>query len=206
MQDIERQRKEAERALKQEFQRLRDAINETREHANSIGRQVSEVQQEMRFNNLVEAEKEIVAYSIEKSHTYTRGVVFGGYAAFFATWAFTKSLLDDWEVLLSVLSMVISVAAFVSYEVFKMISSSRAFAQIGSKIHADPANTQAIREEWLQQQRMRVFKAQPIWYVALCVTIGFALIGTGILIEGFVSHLLSVYPNVWPFGGEGGGK
>ena len=154
MSDIQRWAENLERRLERALQEVRGEINLTRNFANRVGRQVAEVEAEMKFNNLVEAEKEIIAYSIEKSHTYTRGVVFGGYAAFFATWAFTKSLLENWEVLLSVLSMIMSVVVFVLYEVFKMISSNRSTAQLASEIYADPNNVHALRTDWLQQQRM----------------------------------------------------
>jgi hypothetical protein len=68
---------------------------------------------------VVETQIGIIAGSYEKANAYTNLVILAGYAGLFALWQFTKDNLTRSQVLVSGLFLLVSIAIFVLFEIYK---------------------------------------------------------------------------------------
>ena len=143
---------------------------------------------------IAEAQSKLIATSYDKAASYTTVIIFGGYAGFFAIWQLSKQYLSKGQTLWSALLILISLLAFVLFEVFKMVLVTRAF--VGqAKVLALPevrGNPDRLLQELKaleQLQRNHQRGLMVVWAVVVAICVGCALVGTSILGYAFVSGL-----------------
>lgn len=150
-------------------------------------------QQEMEMQRKqIDILKEIVTHTYDKSAAYTNMIIIAGYIAFFSLWKETKGLLPGKVALSAALLMAISALLFVLYEVFKMISGSIYFRNIGKEMEKikDKKDTKEFIEKVQKDQQKLSTLNFKVWYMVLIPTIGTGLSGAGILFYYFIKGLL----------------
>lgn len=147
------------------------------------------------MNNLEELHKaqlELITAAYSQAKAYFNMVIVGGYAAFFALWAFVKDELSSGQTLWSALFISVSLVAFVSWEVLQMIASSNSLLGISRAVN-DPQNFIRLIQEYQENEQKSAIRFRIAWIVQLCITVSTALIAAGILMYGFVIGLWRLY-------------
>lgn len=140
-------------------------------------RAAEEVAEEVRRMQVEEAQDvhfKLIALMLDKGAAYTNLVVLAGYAAFFALMPLVKDLITPHERRAAVLCMLVSVAAFVGFEVYKMI-----FLQLGfigrladyNKAAAQPSFDFVDANTQLQKDLNRRSVVN-MWIWKFCITVG----------------------------------
>ena len=141
---------------------------------------------------------EILSAAYDKAMAYTNLIMIAGYVSFFTMWSFTREYLSKGQVLWSALIMTVSIVVFVSYEVLKMIVSSRTLLRFNRAIsdpalQTDPdALASALAKHQNEVQEQTVWLGR-FWHVILVVTITTALIAIGIVFYGMICGLIATY-------------
>jgi hypothetical protein len=151
-------------------------------------------QQEKLAADIAEAQQKLITVSYDKAASYTTVIIFGGYAGFFAIWQLSKEYLSRGQSLWSALLILISLLAFVLFEVLKMVLVSRSiFSRMATlrrpEVQSDPARLlQALRElDQTQHESLRGFMIA--WATTVAIALGGALVGAGILGYAFITGL-----------------
>ncbi|MBV6786114.1 hypothetical protein ABFU65_11030 [Xanthomonas campestris pv. raphani] len=143
---------------------------------------------EMYRGDLVEAQRTLVRESMAAAASYTNVIMVAGYAALFAFWSQGKDWLTKPTLLAAGISIAVSVALFVAWELFGMITRSAlnlALAnavnrpnEFASRIAAHRDNVGALTERF-----------RYVWFGVVGCAMGSAVLGFGILLSGFVHGL-----------------
>ena len=143
---------------------------------------------------IAEAQQKLLTMSYDKAASYTTVIIFGGYAGFFAIWQLTKDYLSKPQALWSALLILISLLAFVLFEVSKMIIVTR---RVYSKAKAlrDPSLRtnphlllKSLNElESAQHSGLGLFLV--FWAISVAISVSGALGGATILSFAFISGL-----------------
>lgn len=126
------------------------------------------------------------------SQTYTTIVIFGGYAAFFAIWGFTKDHLSKEQAYWAALLIGVSVLTFVLFEIFKMVVASFEFWKVRSLLVRElpPAEFLAERKRIASSSNLWVQRVVlPIWIAAFAISLASGIIACGVLLHAFASWL-----------------
>jgi hypothetical protein len=115
---------------------------------------------------------------------YSQVVLGIGYAAIFATWAFTKEYLAPWEVLWSALLAVISVFVFVAVEAVNTVIMSAGMMKAGLRKTPEAALAAIAAQEVRPKLYMTIFGIG--WLISFLCGVASAII----LLEAFVHRLL----------------
>jgi predicted Holliday junction resolvase-like endonuclease len=183
---VERWSRIHERALRRHEEAAAERQKKMQETINEVLRWKSSVEYRLQVN----ASKEMITHLYKQSSAYTQLIMVGGYAAYFAIWNSVKDYLTPVSTLWAALAMLVSIAIFVLFEVYKMLYASGHMVKLGQKIETNPG---AIVEQWkkLDQQFNRKFYR--VWLICLYPSVAFALIALGFLFWGFVSGLTAQY-------------
>ncbi len=165
-----------------------DRHNQLVGHINRLSQEQAAAIQKKQIDVL----KEILTHAYDKSSAYTNIIIIAGYVAFFSLWKETKEFLPGKAVLLAALLMLTSALLFVLFEIFKMISGSIYFRNIGKDIEKIKDPKELIEKVQKGQQRLSTLNFR-IWYLVLIPTVATGLAGAGILLYYFVKRL------VWGF-------
>jgi hypothetical protein len=136
-----------------------------------------------------ELQKELNTIFFERAVNYTNLILAAGYASAFGLWQFTKEYLGRDVTLMVALSLTLSICLFISFEVYKMISTthlSRKLQLILETIVSPQDMTEATKLAWIDYSA----KQSKLWAVALWPTIVFAAFAGILLIGSFVIKLL----------------
>lgn len=143
---------------------------------------------------IANAQEKVITVSYDKAAAYTTVIVFGGYAGIFGIWQLTKEYLSKQQALWAALLILISLTAFVLFEVYKMIRVSsltiaKAQALSSKSLRTDPQRfLEALTDlEATQHAKMRPYVA--IWVVSVSIAVVGAFGGAGVLAYAFVSGL-----------------
>lgn len=145
---------------------------------------------------ILQAEKDIISHSIDKGKIYTQGLLAGGYAGFFAFWAFMKNKMNDFLFAGSGFFMVISLSVFIFYTVWQNIASNRIIMErVGAMLEAtnDPERYLQIKEKYeekIKDWHRRTFRA---WNVILFITIIPAGLALCLLLWGYIIFLVEPF-------------
>lgn len=155
-------------------------------------------EQEMVAQKIIDIQIKIMAASYDKAMAYTRVIIIGGYASYFAMWSFTKEYLSDQQVLWSALTMTLSVVTFVLFEVYGMYVRGRQFLSwhktlISPDVKSDPKKLLARFESFEKDNERLVVKLGRYWIVNVAIAVAAALIAIAILFYGFVVALIGTY-------------
>jgi hypothetical protein len=162
---------------------------------NELPHNASKQEQELIANQIAEAQQKLITVSYDKAATYTTVIIFGGYAGFFATWQLTKDYLTKPQALWSGLLILISLLSFVLFEVIKMILVTRNVYKKSKLLQTPKIRTnpklflEALRDvEAAQQGGLGIFIL--FWGIIVAISVGCALVGTGILSYAFITGLI----------------
>ncbi len=162
-----------------------DRHNQLVGHINRLSQEQATAIQKKQIDIL----KEILTHAYDKSSAYTNIIIIAGYVAFFSLWKETKAFLPGRAALLAALLMLTSALLFVLFEIFKMISGSIYFRNIGKDIEKIKDPKELIEKVQKGQQRFSTLNFR-IWYLVLIPTAATGLAGAGILLYYFVKGLL----------------
>lgn len=141
---------------------------------------------------LLDAQKELLAFSFNGAMAYTNLILGAGYAGFFTTWAFTRDHLSVRQSLWSALFVTLSLLSFVVFEIFKSFHISKTLIGL-SRAVADPAGLAQRLIEWQRERQSAEILFGRMWVMTFWFTLITGLFGGLILIYAFVSSLVQSY-------------
>lgn len=155
-----------------------------------------ELDEQQRRKELLEHQTKLYGAMYDKAGTYTNLITALGYAGFFGLWSLTKPYLTERQALWTASFMLVSLAVFVLFEVYKAAVTGVA-TQRRAKVlfDADPEpdiETLVSRFQDLELENTKdVLRVSRIWPFAwgTAVIFGFAAIGT--LLFSFVCGLMN---------------
>jgi hypothetical protein len=144
---------------------------------------------------VLEIEAKLISLQFDKAATYTNVFVIGGYAAFWGLWAATKTLILPTQALIAALLMLMSITAFVFFEIYKQHHMS---AQLWQRrnILRDPANRTSAQAYMAALKRFESETEQynvgflKYWRFSSYVSIGAGLAAVAVLGTSFVWQLI----------------
>lgn len=163
--------------------------------ADDMRRKDQEAAQEKRLDNL----SKMVAVTYDKAAAYTNVILIAGYASFFAIWSSTKPVLSSRISMGAVLLVLVSAAAFIGFETYKMIGNAM-FLRRSQAFLSDPTGLQSPE---IFQQRLDEYNARNhrhgmsfvhVWIGVLAVAVPTALFAVGLLAYNYLLILLHLDP------------
>ena len=151
-------------------------------------------EQQRQAEAAIETQIKILSATFDKSVAYTNLIVLAAYAGFFGLWQLTKEFVTKEVAFLSALLMLVSVAAFVAFEVVKMVyinhnMMEKAKALKLPAVRQTPhALARALQEIGEVNERVGVHLMR-YWAVTLIVTIASGMAAASVLGYAFVSGL-----------------
>ena len=146
----------------------------------------------------VKARTEILTKAFDRSTAYSNVILVAGYAGIFTIWSFTKSQLPDRAIIVIALSLLISLAAFVVFEIVKMLLNTRAIVA-PLRVLKGPATATEKMEAVKQIDGTSAKVMVAFWFywaATMIVSVLGALIALLLLTYNFVAVLLR-WPG-WP--------
>ena len=140
-------------------------------------------------NTLIDIQTKV----FDRAAAYTSLILFGGYAGAFAIWNFTRDHLTEWAEIWAALLLIISLATFISFEVFKMIIlSRRTFKQRALLTKSLPPDLFFKELQELDHHNdIKMTKLViPIWIGSLSIAVSTALGAVGIFLWNFAVILI----------------
>jgi hypothetical protein len=119
---------------------------------------------------LLDAQKELLASSFNQAMAYTNVILGAGYAGFFATWAFTRDKLSPRETLWSAFLLTVSLLSFVLFEVYRSFYTSRQLLGLSRAVN-DPANIAQRLLEWQRERHSVEIRFGRIWATTFWITL-----------------------------------
>ena len=124
---------------------------------------LSEEEQKRQWREYRLTLKDCFAHAMDKSMAYLNVVVIGGYVAYFSIWSGVKDIIEKEALIISGISITISAAFFVLFEVFKIYCHSKGIVD-GEKV-IDEGNDDAqtisesikAEEKWIARTNMAWF-------------------------------------------------
>jgi hypothetical protein len=143
---------------------------------------------------ILEAQQRLVMVSYDKAATYTAVIIFGGYAGMFALWQLTKEYLSKSQALWAALLVLVSLVAFVLFEVGKMVLVARlTFSKVrvlnSHEVKSNPQSFLRMLEDIERTQSAVLFPFMVAWAVAVSICVLGALSAVGILGYAFICGL-----------------
>lgn len=141
---------------------------------------------------------DLMTKTYDKASSYTNVILVAGYASAFTLWSFTKSSLTERTTLTVALLLLVSIATFIMFEIYKMITNSLAF-----KGHLKILNDSLSNAEFkaalaaVTKREVGMTKAMiPVWIGTLVVCVSTAIGAGGLLVYNFAAGLTGL-PR-WP--------
>ena len=137
---------------------------------------------------ILEAQKELLAYTFSQVQAYTNVILVAGYAGFFAIWNFVKPDLTKATVFWSGLLISLSLAGFIAWEVYNMFFRSRSILGISRAVNETEKFDQLMLNHTKTEQE-RLITYGRVWIIQLSFVVitGFGAIV--ILISAFIHGL-----------------
>ena len=146
----------------------------------------------------VKAVAEISTKMFDRSAAYANIILVAGYAGTFTIWSFTRAQLPPKAVVAIALALLISLAAFVIFEVIKMIITARVVMKQAGVLRSASDTAGILRAikiiDEAQASTLVVFRWY--WVATMVVAVGSALIALALLVWNFVAVLLGL--PLWP--------
>jgi hypothetical protein len=135
----------------------------------------------------------VLTAAYDKAIAYTDLILVAGYASFFALWSATKPVLSERLAIAACLSMLISAATFVFFEVYKAIHTSRFMTRNQQLlVEPDPRKLQANLKAYEQNEGKQALQFVRVWAVVLAISIPTAVLA--VLLLGYCFVLQIVWP------------
>ncbi|HBB96752.1 MAG TPA: hypothetical protein DC054_15340 [Blastocatellia bacterium] len=146
------------------------------------------------IDSVVDIQIRIIAGAYEKANAYTNLIIVAGYAGLFAVWQFTKDNLSRKQTLISALLIIISLAIFVIFEIYKAHYTSRLLRQYGKTVQ-DPKNKSSPEQllsamnEFEAAERRAGMHFVQFWNAAFWLTTITGLAAACVLVYAFLRQL-----------------
>lgn len=141
------------------------------------------------FLVFLEKQKELITTSYTQAHHYTTVIIFGGYAALFALWNFTKEVLQGWQVFFIGLFITISMTLYVSIEIYgAWRRGTEAQKQMNSLNEAKELGR--YPDNYGQAEITRANHFMSIWRFFFITTVFFAVLAALLLIYSFINGII----------------
>jgi len=155
---------------------------------------IAKQEQEKLAAQITEAQHKLLTMSYDKAAAYTTVIVFGGYAGFFAIWQLSKDYLSKGQALWAALLILISLLAFVLFEVLKMVLVTKSvFARASvlrdPGVRSDPQRLLKALNELEESHHAGVGGFLIAWATTVFIAVAGALAGAGVLGYAFISGL-----------------
>ncbi|MEO9961962.1 MAG: hypothetical protein ABJ388_16450 [Alphaproteobacteria bacterium] len=140
-----------------------------------------------------ELNKEFFTHQVKENEAYTRFVVFGGYAAFFAAWGLLKEVLHQNLMVASAFFMVISVAIFTMAEIYFMWLRAEQFHAYATRLAETPSKFLELQKEYDSAFAERQIAKRDTRIFILISTVLTSALAMLLLLLGFLNYL----HNLW---------
>ena len=139
---------------------------------------------------LISRQKELVAHLFERGSTYTTVVIVAGYAGLFGIWNTLNTQLSQTLNILVGISLGLSLAAFVYYEVWKMFYYSIQTQQYGSAFLLPPK--EAVRQIAKLEiaARDKLPRLYTTWLIIFIFTVATSVVAVSILLTALLLRLM----------------
>lgn len=126
-----------------------------------------------------------------RAAAYTNIIILAGYAGIFTIWNFTQRILPDLIVAIVGVLLLLSLFAFISFEIFKMISNAKFVFSLGSivKPNMSPKQISAAIADFEKRCNLDAIRVAQIWPWALMFAVATGYSAAGILIIFFILSL-----------------
>lgn len=141
------------------------------------------------LSEFIQEQKSVVSGTYEHAKQYANIIILGGYAGLFTIWNFSRDELIGWQVMLVGLFSLISLLAFISFEIFaswvraSQVNNQFAELEEAERLHEFPKN-------YGKDELQRTKRFMKVWPYFFFTAVGFALGAVAILVYSFVSGLL----------------
>ncbi|MBN8746366.1 Uncharacterised protein [Xylophilus ampelinus] len=141
-----------------------------------------------------DAQLRIATATFDKAATYATVVIFGGYAGFFALWQLAKDAMTKQQVYWSALLILVSLFAFVAFEIAKMVHVSVALtaqARVLQRpdVRASPLKLQQELAKFEARQKGWSLGIMILWHIAVGTATVTGLGAAGVVAYSFVTAL-----------------
>lgn len=156
--------------------------------------QAGEREQERQATEIADAQLKVVTATFDKAAAYSNLMLLGGYAGFFGLWQLTKDYLSKSQALWSALLVLSSLAAFVIFEVVKMVVTHKGVMAQAAVLRSEAGrkNPQVLIEN-LNRLSAVQDRSSKRFMVFWAITVGFTVLtgflGAGVLAYAFVVGL-----------------
>lgn len=136
----------------------------------------------------------------DKSAAYTSLIIVAGYAGMFSIWAFVSDHLSKAATISVALLLGVSLVAFVTYEIYKMIYGATQMLGLSRLVNPPRPPTEFVRafQEFEESRKRR--SSTPgqifIWIIIMLISVLSALSAVGILFYNLLATVIG-WP-VWP--------
>lgn len=155
----------------------------------------AQAQEEEKF---VKAQSDITIKVFERSASYNNVILVAGYAGAFTIWSFTRPQLTDKANIAVALSLLVSLSAFIVFEVVKMAMTGRLIKKklkVFQSAITIEGRMKALKD--IEESNASVLAAfHGYWAVTMFITVVSAGIALGLLAYNFVAVLAGL-PR-WP--------
>lgn len=171
------------------------------ELAKQMGVEASKRQQALAEANqrkAVDVMTEVQGKLIDRSAAYTNLMLIGGYAGFFALWSGTRSNLPIKANVAIAGLATLSLAIFISFEVYKMVVTALRFLKNRHFLHESLSPDQFVKrlEELKREEAKLPVGYMGIWVGAVGAALLFAFLAFALLTYNFFAILVGF--STWP--------
>ncbi|WP_331299245.1 hypothetical protein [Methylobacterium oryzae] len=141
---------------------------------------------------------EVTTKSFDRATTYANVILVAGYAGAFTIWSFTRSQLPAKAGVAIALALLISLAAFIAFEVVKMTLTSNITLRSARVLHGNAPPTEKIQAIKMIEnaQASILMKMRWYWVATMVIAVGGAIVALVLLASNFVAVLIGL--SGWP--------
>jgi len=147
------------------------------------------VYEEEDYKKKIDFYMQIQASSFEKATTYTNIIMVAGYVVFYTVWSKSEEYLSDFWFVLSALLVTVSTFVFVCFEVYKSLIFREELKGLNEVFDAPPDQFDKKIYDQRTKEAHLTNQANRVWIVVFPVTLITGLIGSAIVMFGFVTFL-----------------
>lgn len=137
----------------------------------------------------IELHKDALSHHFSQAAAYSNLIIGAGYAGFFATWSFTKDIINRDLNVAAGFFILISLILFITFEIIKTVSIEFEIAK-QKTILSRPEDYEMLMEAYKKTQAQVSLRQFWLWVVFFSLIVTTALCAASIMIFAFVSTLL----------------
>ena len=165
--------------------RLQTWSQQMEKRASDLGRRVANLQAfqaAVEYDKQIKAAQELTTQLQSNATAYTNLVLVAGYAGFFTFWATLSSKLPPWLYVVTGLLIIVSLLAFIGWEVTKMVWSALHLNKVQQDLSGKPGPEVLAQFQSSLQRFAKASNRVWVWFLVPTVVCGF---GAGLCVLGF---------------------